>query len=208
MELLVLHIPGLSARLLRDQGAAAVDLARVGGEGAAATLVNLEGASRQQQEAALLTGLLPEYLGAFGGGVGPCRGEPFWVKAAAKRESLQSRVRTILPLPAQWQAGAAEPHLRWETLEQVAVGGASRETLHAANAAARPWIEQAQAVVVVSAWSIDKRGQLATQRCEPLDRPVLLTRGIDQAKATIGILEIAGLLERALTGETVRDQLP
>jgi hypothetical protein len=204
MELLVLHIPGLSARLLRDQMPAAVNIARVGGEGTAATLVTIDGASPTQQEAALLTGMLPEYLGAFAGGVGESRTNPFWIKAAGSRK-LRSHVEATIELPPGWRAGDRDPQFRWHTLRSVAEQGPTRAALHDAEREAHELLATAQAAVIVAAWSYDKQGNIAPQACDPLDRPVLLSRGVDQPKTCIGILEVAGILERTLTGEVVRD---
>jgi hypothetical protein len=204
MELLVLHIPGLSARLLRDQMAAAVNIARVGGEGTAATLVTIYGASPAQLEAALLTGMLPEYLGAFAGGVGDPRTNPFWIEAAGSR-ALRSLVDTSVELPPAWRGADTDPQFRWHTLRSIADQGPTRAALHEAEREAHDLLAQAQAAVVVAAWAYDKQGNVAPQACDPLDRPVLLSRGIDQPKTCIGILEVAGILERTLTGEVVRD---
>ena len=45
------------------------------------------------------------------------------------------------------------------------------------------------------------------QAAHPLDRPVLLARGVELAKTCVGILEIAGILQRAATGESLTDAL-
>jgi hypothetical protein len=205
MELLVLDIPGLSVRLIRDHADAAPGIARVGGEGSAAALIPLAGASRAQLEAALITGMLPEYLGAFGGGVGESRGLPFWVKAA-KRRKLRSRVDTAMPLPERWRADDADPHFVWHTLAGIADAGPTRTALREVGRKAAPLIEDAQTVVVVSAWAFALDGSVAPQEASPLDRPVLLARGLEHGRATLGILEVAGMLERELTGEVLRDQ--
>jgi hypothetical protein len=205
MELVVLHIPGLSARLLRDHVNAAPHLARVGGQGSAATLVNLDGASPRQQEAALITGLLPEYLGTLTGGIGEPRATPFWVSATQARE-LSARVQTALELPPPWRAADANPQFAWHTLRNIEQQGPTRAALHDADAIAAPLLANAQAAVVVSAWSFDTHGGGAPRSCHALERPVLLVRGIEQPKTCIGILEVAGLLQRALTGEVLRDE--
>ncbi len=204
MQLLVLHVPGLSARLLRDQMPAAPNLASVGGQGRAATLVTLDGASRAQLEAALITGLLPEYLGEFAGGTGEPRIAPFWLKAAAS-DPLPCRIETDIELAPAWRRADAEPRLVWKTLRSVSLQGPTRTALREADEQARDLLAAAQAAVVVSAWSFDMRGKQAGQSCHPLDRPVLLARGVDQPKQCLGILEVAGILERALTGEVLHD---
>ena len=50
-------------------------------------------------------------------------------------------------------------------------------------------------------------GKPARQDSHPLDRPVLLTRGVDQTKNCVGTLEVAGILRRALLDETLTDAL-
>jgi hypothetical protein len=124
MELLVLHIPGLSARLLRDQMAAAVEIARVGGEGTAATLVTIDGASPTQQEAALLTGMLPEYLGAFAGGVGdprPTRRQTASWPAGMHLDSAGDRRRSR-KMSRNSASGALAPQFPKECPRQLVVG--------------------------------------------------------------------------------------
>ncbi|MBX3459946.1 MAG: hypothetical protein KF696_08265 [Planctomycetes bacterium] len=199
MELMVLHIPGLSARMLLRGGMPAVAALEH-----SASLVNIDSASPAQQEAALLCGLAPEHLGAFGGGVGEPRAQPFWVRAAAKRAGLRSRVQTALPLPPPWQAVGHDAHFAWHTLGPLppSPGG---EFLRGVDAQAAPLLAGATRVVVLSAWSW-AGPRVAPQSCAPEDRPVVLWRGLELAKSTVGILEIAGWLERALTGEEIRDE--
>lgn len=194
MELVVVHIPGLSARMLLERPVPAL----TGMD--AATLVNIDGASPSQQEAALLCGLAPEHLGAFGGGVGESRIEPFWVRACAKRPDLRCRVQTPLPLPNQWRRADAQPHFQWLTL------ALQRDDLPALEPAIVDLVRGAAAAVVLSAWSWAGES-VAPQSCAPQDRPVVLWRGPELAKSTVGILEIAGWLERALTHEVIRDEV-
>lgn len=194
MELVVVHIPGLSAHMLLDQPLPALAGMH------SATLVNIDGANPTQQEAALLCGLAPEHLGSFGGGIGEPRTKPFWVRASDRRTDLRCRVHSTLPLPAQWRRADAQPHLQWQTLDLhpgdlTALGAPITELLNGAKAA-----------VVLSAWSW-AGASVAPQSCAPQDRPVVLWRGLELGKSTVGILEIAGWLERALTHEVIRDEL-
>jgi hypothetical protein len=63
------------------------------------------------------------------------------------------------------------------------------------------------ALVVAAPWAWLADGGVAGPGCHPLDRPVLITHGLEQSRPVIGLCELAGLLERALTGERLRDAL-
>lgn len=202
MELLVVNIPGLSVRLLRDHGDAAPEIARAGGEGSAAQLVVLKGASPAQLEAALLTGLLPKHVGKLE----DSRRAPFWV-AAGQRRQLAAQIHTALELPPQWRAADPDPQLLWRTVSTIQQAGPTRAALGAAEAECASLLLEAKAAVVLSAWSYGLSGRIAGQGCKPLDRPVLLIRGFEQPRSIVGILEVAGILERQLTGETLADRL-
>jgi hypothetical protein len=198
LDILVLSVPGLSARMLREHADRLPHL-RALAEHSAASVVVLDDASTEQLEAALVTGMLPEFLGTHGTGVGESRGQPFWQKAGA-----DARVEMEHPLPPDWRAFAKTPRLDWRTLPlltQAADPGAALAELDAAVAAAPH-----QPLVVLSAWALAD-GVPGGQNAAPLDRPVLLARGFEQTKTCVGILEIAGLLERALTGERLSDAI-
>jgi len=144
----------------------------------AATVVVLDDASPQQLETALISGILPEYHG---------RGVPLWDGIAAK-------VKTEFPLREDWRAWArSDVHLDWQT---------HALDLHAIDSAARGH----DALAVLSAYALVD-GRPAGQDAHPLDRPVLLTRGFEQLKNWVGILEVAGILRRALMEEILTDAI-
>jgi hypothetical protein len=174
----VISVPGLSARMLAQHGSPLPAIEKLAREGMAATVVPLDGALPPQLETALFTGILPEYPSA----------RPFWIAAA-----IPARVVSQFALPQDWAAYSREPRLVWSTLDVLR----ERNGLQRVDSAVRD-VRQGP-LVLLSAWSEPGRS--------PLDRPVLLTRGIEQSKTCVGILEIAGILQRALTGETVTDAL-
>lgn len=146
--------------------------------GTAATVAVLDGASPNQLETAAFTGMLPEYANA----------QPFWLTA-----DIPALVEPQFPLPQDWAAFAREPRLRWTTLDILR----ERDALQRIDSAVRE--VRKGALVLMSTW--------AEPGPSPLDRPVLITRGMNQTKTCVGILEIAGILQRAWTGEEVTDAL-
>lgn len=143
----------------------------------AATVVVLDGASPNQLETSLITGQLPEFHN---------RAVPLW-------DGIPAEVQSEFPLREAWRAIADQPQLIWQTREL------DLPALDAAIAGDSP-------LAVLSAYA-HVNDQPAPQSVDPLDRPVLLTRGVDQPKNCVGILEIAGILRRALTGEKLTDAL-
>jgi hypothetical protein len=168
MELLrVISVPGLSARMLTDGAGLRLRAMR------AATIVVLDGASAAQLEAALVTGLLPEFHNRPGV-------LPLW-------HDIPARVETEFPLPQGWRAwGRKELRLDWQTRTL------KLDALEAEAAGQGP-------LAVLSCRAGERDGH-------PLDRPVLLTRGITQTRDCLGLLEVAGVLRRALTGEVLTDE--
>ena len=189
IELTVISVPGLNARMLMDHETATFHLHKLGREGSAATVVVLDGASPVQLEHSLFTGLLPEFIA---GG----RGAPFW-----QRANVTAVVDAEYALHSGWRTLDKLPQLNWRTQrglsDDVPAGlRALNETVAATNGP----------LVVLSAWALS--GTLpAPQNAHPLDRPVLLARGFEQTKSCVGILEIAGILHRALTGAVLNDAL-
>jgi hypothetical protein len=190
VDLLVLSVPGLSARMLSERESSLPHLARLA-RGTAATVAVLEGASPAQLEAALFCGLLPEFIA---GG----RGSPFWVQAG-----VEAHVQSEHPLPPTWRAIAKQPRLEWRTIAGLAD---DPTTVLAALDAAVAQAPAGRGLVVLSAWALAD-GRVAPRHAAPLDRPVLLMRGFAQPKTCVGILEVAGILRRALTGEVLTDAL-
>jgi hypothetical protein len=177
-QITVISVPGLSARMLAEHESPLPAVEKLARTGTAATVAVLEGASPQQLETALFTGMLPEYATA----------RPFWLTAG-----IAALVHSQFPLPQDWAAFAREPRLRWTTHDILR----ERNALQRVDSAVRDVREGA--LVLLSAWCEPGR--------TPLDRPVLITRGIEQPKTCVGILEIAGILQRALTGETLADAI-
>jgi hypothetical protein len=178
IDVTVLSVPGLSARMLAEHQSSLPAIEKLARNGTTATVAVLEGASPTQLETAVFTGLLPEYATA----------RPFWLAAA-----IPALVEPQFPLPQDWAAFSREPRLRWTTLDILR----ERDALQRVDSAVRD--VRKGALALVSAWCVPGP--------TPLDRPVLITRGIEQAKTCVGILEIAGILQRALTGERVTDAL-
>lgn len=199
VDLLVLSVPGLSARMLREHESRLPHLRNIA-EQSVATVVVLDEASTSQLEAALITGMLPEFLGAHGGGVGEARGRPFWQKAGA-----DAQVQMQHPLPPDWRAFAKSPRLDWRTLPLLLEAADPTAALTELDAVVGD-VPAERPLVVLSAWALAD-GVAASQKAAPLDRPVLLVRGFEQPKECVGILEIAGMLERALTGERLTDAI-
>ncbi|MEZ5993422.1 MAG: hypothetical protein R3E76_13875 [Planctomycetota bacterium] len=197
VDLLVFSVPGLSARLLREHAAEFPHIGKLAKHSGAALVVP-DDASPAQLEAALLTGLLPEFLVSTD--TRESRGRPFWQSA-----NVSAHVSTQFPLPVAWRAFAKSPRLEWRTLPALD----SSSTIHPPLVVAEQHIADApadQAVVLLSAWAL-AGGKVAGQNAHPLDRPVLLARGFEQTKTCMGLLEVAGLLQRALTGERLVDEL-
>ena len=190
LDLLVLSVPGLSARLIAERQGAVPHLAKLA-RGTAATVAVLDGASPAQLEAALFCGLLPEFIS---GG----RGLPFWLQAEAA-----ARVQAEHPMPPAWRAIAKKPRLEWRTIGGLADDPAA---VLAALDTAVAQADSRRGLVVLSAWALAD-GRPAPRHAAPLDRPVLLIRGFEQPKTCVGILEVAGILRRALTGEVLTDAL-
>lgn len=159
--------------------------------GTAATVAVLDGASPAQLEASLFCGLLPEFIA---GG----RGSPFWLQAEAA-----AHVQAEHPLPPAWRAIAKKPRLEWRTSPGLIDDPAA---VLAALDTAVERADSRRGLVVLSAWALAD-GRPAPRRAAPLDRPVLLIRGFEQPKTCVGILEVAGILRRALTGEVLTDAL-
>jgi hypothetical protein len=178
VDLKVLSVPGLSARMLAERKSPLPAIEKLVRNGTAATVAVLEGASPQQLEVAVFTGMLPEYVSA----------RPFWLAA-----DIPTLVEPQFPLPQDWAAFARAPRLRWVTHDVLS----ERDALQRVDSAVRE--VRKGALVLLSTW--------AAPGPTPLDRPVLITRGIEQTKTCVGILEIAGILQRALTGEEVADAL-
>jgi hypothetical protein len=178
VELTVLSVPGLSARMLAEHQSPLPAIQKLARSGAAATIAVLDAASPQQLETAAFTGMLPEYANA----------QPFWLTA-----DIPALVEAQFPMLQDWAAFAREPRLRWTTYDVLR----ERDGLQRVDSAVRE--VRKGALVLLSAW--------ANPGPTPLDRPVLITRGIEQAKTCVGILEIAGILQRALIGERLTDAL-
>lgn len=197
VDLLVFSLPGLSARMLHEHEGRLPHLRKLAAQ-SAATLVVVDGASAAQLEASLITGLLPEFLGVSN--TGAMRGRPFWLAA-----EVPARVATQHPLPIEWRALSKNPRLVWRTLPALAATNDIPAALSELDAAIAE-VPADRALVLLSAWALAD-GAVAGQNARPLDRPVLLARGFEQTKTCVGMLEVAGMLQRALTGERLTDEI-
>ena len=128
-----------------------------------AAVVGADAPSPTALEAALLTGLAPEFHG---------RAKPFWQRAGAAAD-----VQPRFEHPERWRAQAADATLVWRSLD------ASLDSLS--------FPDGASAVVSLPAG----------------DYGLLLVKGFTLPKQIIGVLEIAHLFERVLTGERLHDAI-
>jgi hypothetical protein len=157
----------------------------------------------------MITGMLPEYLGAMGAGAGESRSQPFWERARKQRPELKASVKLTRALPNGWASFAkGEPNLEWVVHDEIAEAPEDKlpGLLHELDEYLRTREDNPRAIALLSSWA-RRKGRPAPQDADPLDRPVLITRGIEQPKTCIGICEIAGILERVLTGERISDAL-
>lgn len=209
VDLLVVNVPGLSARMLHDHQDRLPVIRRIARAGRAATVVVLDGAAPLQLEGAMVTGMLPEFLGDAGTGIGEPRAGPFWQRARLKRKGLTAAVKLTPELPAGWREYAkGRVNLEWIVNTDIAETSAADlpERLHELDEFLRTHEHEQRALAVLSAWA-RRKGQPAPQNAAPRDRPVLITRSFEQPKSCVGICEVAGILERVLTGERLTDAI-
>lgn len=184
----VFSVPGLSVRMLTEHEGVLPQLSKIARVHSAASVVVVDGASPEQLESSLFTGVLPEYVA---GG----RGVPFWQAA-----EIPAHVEPAHPLRPEWRALAKQPRLRWLTRDLRPDVPAALKALDAEVA------KTDGPLVVLSVWALAD-GRPAPQNAHPMDRPVLLARGFNLPKTCVGILEIGGILRRALTGEELTDAI-
>jgi hypothetical protein len=128
-----------------------------------AAVVGADAPSPAALEAALLTGLAPEFH---------AHARPFWQRAGAAAD-----VQTRHAHPQHWRAQGANAKLVWRSPD--------------ASLNALKFPAGACAVVSLPAG----------------DYGLLLVRGFELPKPIIGVLEIAHLFERVLTGERLHDAI-
>lgn len=128
-----------------------------------AAVVGADAPSPTALEAALLTGLAPEFHE---------HARPFWQRAGAAAD-----VQTRHEHPQHWRAQAADATLVWRSPD--------------ASLDALKFPAGACAIVTLPA----------------NDYGLLLVRGLELPKPIIGVLEIAHLFERVLTGERLHDEI-
>jgi hypothetical protein len=177
-DLLVVSIPGLAGWMLQTHAPALLGFAE---RARRASLVVPAGCEPAQLEAALESGMFPPHTGA-----------PFWELAGRVAGAGACRVHRISHIAQADHAGLAG------AIAAADAEFASFEASHRDNTA----------LVVISAWARTPAGLPATQDAPPDERPVLLSRNLEQPKTCMGLLEVAGLLRRALTGQRVQDACP
>lgn len=177
VDLLVVSIPGLAAWMLQGHAPALCAFAERARQ---ATLVVPAGCTPQQLEYALTTGAVP-----------PHRFATFWEKAAARRPGF-----------------SVPENFTWHELPQLANSDCAglKASLLAADQAFAGLDPGPRALVVVSAFARRDDGSISDQHASPNERAVLLSQGIEQPKTCMGLLEVAGLLQRTLTAERTRDE--
>lgn len=177
LDLLVVSIPGLAGWMLQGHAPALCAFAE---RARRATLVVPTGLAPQQLETALATGALPPHSFAT-----------FWEKAAARRPGF-----------------SVPENFTWHELPHLARSDAAglKASLLATDQAFSALDPGPRALVVVSAYARRDDGIISDQHAPPMERAVLLSRGIEQPKTCMGLLEVAGLLQRTLTAERTRDE--
>jgi hypothetical protein len=183
----VVHLPGLSARALREHHKACPALEPLMPVARFATVAPLA-ISPTEAQAALWTGMLPHHNAL-----------EFWHKAAKRRPDLRLDIRHE---PDATTPDAA-PHLCLRTINVNP--SAPLPGLETASELMTTAPKDARLMLVAS-WAATPSGEPAGPDCHPLDRPVLVTRGLEQPRTVMGLCEIAGLLERTLTGERLHDE--
>ena len=143
-------------------------------------LVPVEPVNATSHEVTCLTGLLPEYHGAMTRGSLPEK-LAFWTRAQTRRKV----------------AMAACP------FEAIAHTQGDLLISHALAAQVAPKLD---ALKKLGALCIIGTPQNSRALTDADERPVLLGWGFDHDRALIGACEVAGLLDRVLTGVTVSDQ--
>src|SRR5690606_3213753 len=144
-------------------------LRRMAQKGSAATVAVLDEASPAQLEWSLVTGLLPEYA---------ARARVFWQRATVKRTGLKAHVAMIHHDRGNFSRG--EANLVWVSRREFETPGDDAARLHALDELLRGNENDGRAVAVVSSWARLANGARAPQDANPLDRPVLIQRGMDQ----------------------------
>lgn len=177
-DLLVVSIPGLAGWMLQAHAPALLEFAE---RARRASLVVPAGVEPARLEYALETGMFPPHEGA-----------PFWDLARGVPGAGACRRQRISHIAQADHAGL---------IAAIAAADAEFASIEANH-------RDAGALVVVSAWARTPAGPAATQDAPPDERPVLLSRNLEQPKTCMGLLEVAGLLRRALTGQRVQDACP
>lgn len=143
-------------------------------------LVPVEPVNETSHEVTCLTGLLPEYHGAMTRGLMPEK-LAFWMRAQARRKV------TMAACPFE-----AIERTRGELLISHAL---------AAQVALKLDALKKQGALCIIGTPPDSRAL-----SEASERPVLLGWGFTHDRVLIGACEVAGLLDRVLTGVTVSDR--
>lgn len=181
--------------MLRAHEVHAPVLRRMSEQGSAATVAVLDEASPAQLELALVTGFLPEFQALA---------QPFWDRARDRRPGTTAHVDLIHHPAGSFHKG--EPSLVWSYRREFESPGDDAVRVRELDEFLRQQQGSKRAIAVVSSWARLEGGAPAGQAAHPLDRPVLVQRGLDQMRDCIGICEVAGIFERALTGERLRDE--
>ena len=196
VDLLVITAPGLSARLLMQEPSPAPGLAALARTWDVATVIPVLPLTRAAIQATYLTGYLPSFHGVQEEG-DTLKLPPFWEAAPAVRVEARG-LAGVAGRAWPRQAGA---NCRWFSLsDTLAPDPATLDDTVATLL--QGW---AGAVAIVGEFAL-LDDEPAGPEADPLDRPLLLTRGLDQPKACLGACEIAGVLQRALTGERLYDR--
>jgi hypothetical protein len=143
-------------------------------------LVPVEPVNETSHEVTCLTGLLPEYHGAMTRGQIPEK-LAFWTRAQARRTF------TVAACP-------------FEAIEHT------RGDLLISHAQAAQVVLKLDAMKKLGALCIIGNPQDSRALTEASERPVFLGWGFTHDRALIGACEVAGLLDRVLTGVTVSDK--
>lgn len=198
LDLLVITAPGLSARLVQEPSQAP-GLAALARKWDAATIVPVLPLARPAIQATYLTGHLPAFHGVLQDG-DALKLPPFW-EAARKLRPLPVEARGLSAIAGHAWPRDEGARCRWFSLsEALAPDPATLDDTIAALVQGWPG-----AIAIAGEFAVVD-DEPAGPEADPLDRPLLLTHGLDQPKACLGACEVAAVLQRALTGERLHDR--
>lgn len=196
-NLLLIRVPGISFALFEEQRENLPALSRLA-ESYQGTIVPVQGLDLNMAERVLDTGVLPE----------DCDGTSNFVDSAVKKsptlEVTSVRGMSLEAKNIDWLQ-QSQPRLldwmpvdAWITVKQLQRVDAQLQSLVPSLVFG---------TLVVAPHSACTSGAPNEQECPPEKRPLIIADKVDIGKPHVGVCEVAGIIERHLTGELVPDQL-